>query len=148
MKKTKIILGISSFIVIGTVVAIILNRRRKNNLINEINLILDGEKASPQEGGGTVIPKTDYDKLPNGNFPLKYADKNKKVYALQKALKSRYGAKVDLDGRFGAGTYSALCDKYFSFCPPVIETIGLTATRREVSQANFDEITSKTSSTT
>ena len=149
MKTThKLALGVSAVLVAGTVTAIVLNRVRKKKLIAEINEILDGGKPAPADGSQVVIPKNEYEKLPIGNFPLKYGDKNKKVFALQKALNSRYGTKLDIDGKFGAGTYSALCKNYFSVCAPVIESVYLTATRREVTQANFDEITTKKATTT
>lgn len=145
MKVTRrgIYISIGATLVVGTIAAILINRSGKKKVIAEINAILDGNKPAPNQGGQIIIPQSEYDALPAGKFPLKVKDKNKKVYQLQKALNQRYGSMLDLDGVFGQGTYLALCDKYWSWCGA---SVGLF--QREIEQDDFDEIVTKTSSTT
>lgn len=127
-------------VAVGTIAYIVVNRNKNQKIIDEINDILDGAKQDPskkQTGGQKVIQKSEYDKLPVGNFPLKVGDKNKKVYDLQKLLNDNYGANLDLDGKFGQGMYSVLCKHYWSLCG---SSIGVYL--RTISQADFDEIRS------
>ena len=144
MKITKrgIFITLGATVVLGTITAILIARSKKKSKIKLINDILVGNQSDPNLGGQTIIPQSEYDKLPNGNFPLKVGDKNKKVYSLQKALASRYGSKIDLDGKFGQGTYDSLCDNYWNWCG---SSVGLY--QRTVSQSDYDEIVTKTATT-
>jgi hypothetical protein len=66
---------------------------------------------------------------------LKIGDKNKKVHALQQLLNTNFGSNLDLDGKFGQGMYSVLCDNYWSVCGA---SVGLY--KRTISQSDVDEI--------
>lgn len=134
-KKEKILTGVAIALAITTVF-ILVNRAKKKKQIKEINDILDAKKADPnQEGGQVIIAKTEYDKLPDGRFPLKFGDKNKKVYELQKNLKRNYGLTIDLDGRLGASTAEALCGKIWKTCYTDIQ-----ARNYSVSQDDFNKV--------
>ena len=112
----KIIYGVGLGLVALTVY-IVINRKRKAKEIKAINDILDSKVADPnKDGGQVIIPKSVYDKLPDGKFPLKFKDISKKVYDLQKALNVKYGTSIDQDGKFGQSTASALCKYYFKSC--------------------------------
>jgi len=133
------IIGYSAFAVsIGAIIYII-NKRKKNEVvIKQIIAILDGkaeDPSNPKMGGQVVINPTELSKLPNGNYPLKIGDKNKKVYALQQLLNTNFGSNLDLDGKFGQGMYSVLCDKYWTFCG-----ISIGSYKRTISQSDVDEI--------
>jgi len=115
---------------------IIINRNKKKKQIKAINDILDQKVAT---GGQVQIPKEAVDKLPDGKWPLKIGDKNKKVLALQQALNRNYGTTVDVDGSFGQGLYKALCDKYFNYGCTVL---GAPVYVRSIEQSDFDQINS------
>lgn len=53
--------------------------------------------------------------LPEGYFPLKVGDRNKKVARLQDALNRAYGLNITVDGLFGQETRDALCTNYIGF---------------------------------
>jgi len=121
-KNEKIIYGIGLGLVALTVYVVI-NRKRKAKEIKAINDILDSKVTDPKKDGGQVIiEKSVYDKLPDGQFPLKFGSKSKKVYDLQKALNVKYGTSIDQDGKFGQSTASALCKHYFRFCVTDIQS--------------------------
>ena len=42
--------------------------------------------------------------------------RSQKVFELQRALNQKYGTSIDLDGKFGQSTASALCKHYFKTC--------------------------------
>jgi len=137
--KARKIVGYTTLaFIIGVGIAIAVRRKKNAKLIDEINGILDGTKEDPSKpkGSGQVdLNKTDLDKLPAGNFPLKVGDKNKKVYDLQRTMNQVYGTNLDMDGKFGQGLYSALCDKFWTFCGSNVGYYG-----RTISQKDFDEI--------
>jgi hypothetical protein len=112
----KIIYGVGLGLVALTVY-IVINRKRKAKEIKAINDILDSKVTDPnKEGGQVILLQTDYDKLPIGQFPLKFGSKSKKVADLQKALNVKYNLSIDQDGKFGQSTASALCKHYFKSC--------------------------------
>ena len=78
-KRTRnIIIG---FVILGgATVGILVNRSIKKKKEQEILDIINGTKSDPNTSSAqTIISKADLDKLPNGTFPLKIGDKNKKV---------------------------------------------------------------------
>lgn len=133
------IIGYGALVVsIGAIIYVINNKKKNEVLINKIIAILDGkaeDPSNPKMGGQVVLPASEYSKLPNGNYPLKIGDKNKKVYALQELLNKNFGSNLDLDGKFGQGLYSVLCDKYWSVCG-----ISIGSYKRTISQSDVDEI--------
>lgn len=137
-EKRKIIGYVALAVSVGAIAYILSNKKKNEKIIQEINDILDGTKPDPQKkqmGGQVVIQKSVYDKLPAGSFPLAIGQKNKKIYDLQKLLNDNYGSNLDLDGKFGQGMYSVLCDKFWKFCGA---SIGIY--KRTISQSDFDEI--------
>lgn len=139
MANRKKIIGYTALAIgVGAIVYMFINKRKNTKLVEEINEILDGQKEDPSkkpDGGQVVLGKTDYDKLPVGKFPLKIGDKNKKVYDLQKYLNANYGSNLDLDGKFGQGMYSVLCNNFWTLCGTSVGYYG-----RSISQSDFDEI--------
>jgi hypothetical protein len=134
--KTYTLAIIGAVMVVGAISYIAYRRNSNKKIIGEINDILDGTATDPNnkpQGGEIILSQTDYNSLPAGSFPLKIGDKNKKVYDMQKNLKANYGSNLDLDGKFGVGTYSVICDKYFTI--PCVKGY-----YRNISQTNFDEI--------
>lgn len=108
IKSRKAIIG-ASLLLAGVITYIIVKRVTNKKKIAEIHKILDGWKS-----GASTISKAEYNKLPSGAFPLKYGDKNKKVFVVQQQLNKNYGTKVDLNGIFGDQLYAALNDKYWT----------------------------------
>ncbi len=138
MTKKEQYIALGVVLILGATAVIVVNRDKKKKQIKIINDILDAKSAS-SNSGQKVISKTDYDKLPAGNFPLKIKDKNKKVYDLQQALNRNYGTNLDLDGSFGQGLYKTLCDKYFNYGCTVL---GVPVYTRTIEQTDFDTIKS------
>ncbi len=125
---------IASSLVGGIILYILVNKHIKNKEIEKILSIVDGTTTAP---GQNAIPKSEYDLLLEGNFPLKLADKNKKVYVLQQNMNTKYGSNLDLDGKFGQGLYNALCENYWwKPCLPGVYIY-------DIEQSDFDEIKKK-----
>lgn len=129
LKNKKVLIGVG----IGAVALtawLIYNNDKKKKEIQYINDVLDGKVADPTTGGAQkIISKTDLSKMPVGVFPLKFGDKNQKVYALQVALNRKYGTSIDLDGKFGITTSNAICKYYLTFCKSGIsDTVTIKAT--------------------
>lgn len=146
--KQKIIIGVSSAVVLGTVIFILINRSNKEKAAKLINDILDAKVTDPNasNSGQVVINKTAYDALPAGNFPLKVGDKNKKVYAVQMALNKTFGSSIDLDGKYGESTFVTMCSKIWNtgvFTSKYTDCYdtGLSGvTRKSITQADYDKI--------
>jgi hypothetical protein len=154
-KKQKIVIGVTSAIVVGTIIFIVVNRRKKQKKMKEINDILDArvvDPSSPNQGQKILKPE-EVKALPDGVFPIKFGDKNKKVLAIQQALNKAYGKTIDQDGRYGETTWKALCDNVWSSWLKVGECYELTKTRptasnptglikRYITQDDYDKIIS------
>lgn len=131
-KNEKIIYGVGLGLVALTVYVVI-NRKRKAKEIKAINDILDAKVPDPnKEGGQVIIQKSVYDKLPDGQFPLKLGDKSKKVFDLQQALNIKYGTSIDQDGKFGQSTATALCKHYKPYCFTDIQSRLLEVTNEDL----------------
>ena len=117
-KKNYTLAYIGGAVAITGIIALVVIRSKNKKKIQDINDILDSKIKDPNASstGQTIISKSDRDKLPNGRFPLKFGDKNKKVYDLQVLINKKYGLNIDLDGRFGQSTASALCKNYYTLC--------------------------------
>jgi hypothetical protein len=114
--KQKIAIGVGIALVIGGVY-VIYQRNQKVKEIKLINDILDAKVSDPNKPSGQVIiSNAEISKLPIGQFPLKFGSKSQKVYELQRALNQKYGTSIDLDGKFGQSTATALCKNYFKTC--------------------------------
>ena len=115
VSKRNLYVGIGLTLIVGGVVYVV-NRRKKNERkIQQIKDILDQKVADPNTGAGQkIILKNEYDALPMGQYPIKFGQKNKRVYEIQKMLNRKYGLSIDLDGRYGESTWNALCDKLWS----------------------------------
>ena len=76
------IIGYSALAVsIGAIIYVINNKKKNEVIIKQIIAILDGkaeDPSNPKMGGQVVISPNDVSKLPNGNYPLKIKDRNKK----------------------------------------------------------------------
>jgi len=116
-KKQKFAI-IGAVALVSIITFIVIRRNKNKKTIEQLNQILDGKVKDPnkQTEGQLQINKAELDKLPLGRFPLKIADKNKKVFDLQKLLNRKYGLTIDEDGKFGQSTASALCKNYFQTC--------------------------------
>jgi hypothetical protein len=150
--------GIIAGIVAISIISFVVIRRNKNKkLIKQLNDILDAKIVDPnQSGSQVIISKTEYDKLPVGNFPLKIGEKNKKVYDVQMALNRKYSSGIDVDGKYGESTFVSMCSNiwnkgfgssYYGSCFDLHATS--TPTRRAITQtdwanlqksANFDGV--------
>ncbi len=156
LNKQQIIIAISSTVVLGTAIFLIINRNKKIAKEKEINDILDATVKDPSQtnAGQVIIPKTELDKLPDGKFPIKIGEKSKKVYAMQQALNKTYGTSIDLDGKYGESTFVTLCtnlwnkgilSSYEASCiehgiPSVDNPTG--RTRRMITQKDYDAVVS------
>ncbi len=118
MAKRKTLIIISSVAVVSAIAYIIYKRNDNKTKIKVINDILDGAIKDPNTGGGqNILSPADISKLPIGSFPLRVGDKNQKVAALQQALNKNYGTSIDVDGKFGEGTFNIVCTKYWRWTP-------------------------------
>lgn len=72
----------------------------------------NGGQVNPG-GSGTYneIPSA-VKQMPNGDFPLKRGDKNRRTYALQVALNFLHGTNLSEDGIFGPLTENAVVQNY------------------------------------
>ncbi len=115
-KKQKIVIGVASVVIVGTVIFIIVNRKKKMKKMKEINDILEARVPDPSSTntGQKIITAEVAKALPDGVYPVKFGEKNKKVYALQVALNKSFGTSIDLDGKYGETTWKALCDNVWS----------------------------------
>jgi len=143
MRLRNVFLIAGATMVAGATAFILINRNRKKKMIQDINDILAGRKpdTSGDGSGFNVIPQTEYEKLPEGVFPLKItspAKKSKKIYRLQMALNKNYGAKIDVDGTFGVQTYDTLCDLYWD--SPCFQWLGQYG--KEIDASDYNEILS------
>lgn len=150
-KNRKTIIIISSIAVVSAIVYGIFKRSDNKKKIKLINDILDGSIKDPNSGGGqNIITKTDYESLPNGNFPLKIGSKNKKVYEIQKLLNSNYGTSIDLDGKYGEQLWNIMCEKVWSswytnkylVCYEAKLSTNSPLIRRSISASDFETIKS------
>ena len=148
LNKRNVLIGIGATITVGTLIYILVNRSKKKKLIEEINDILEGNKPGPNDGGQKIISEQEYNALPSGSFPLKIGDKNKKIYDVQKMLNSKYGAFVDVDGKYGEGTWQAMCDKIWDKWWMVGECRDSLGRRRDISQSDYNGMKSNQSQTT
>lgn len=140
MRLRNVFLIAGGAMVLGATAYIIYNRKRKLKMIGEIEDILNGKVSDPN-ATNYIIPKSVYDKLPEGVFPLKItspAIQSKKVYRLQQALNKNYGANIDLDGKFGLQTYDTLCDLYWDM--PCYQWLGQYG--KTIDASDYNEILS------
>ena len=97
------------------IATLLIIRNKNKKAIKKINDILDVNVKDPnQSGSQVIITKSEYDSLPNGQYPIKFGEKNKRVYEIQKLLNRNYGTTIDVDGKYGDSTFRALCDKVWS----------------------------------
>jgi hypothetical protein len=114
--KQKVAIGVGVALVIGGIY-VVYNRNQKAKEIKALNDILDAKVVDPNKPTGQVIiGNTELSKLPIGQYPLKFGSRSQKVFELQRALNQKYGTSIDLDGKFGQSTASALCKHYFKTC--------------------------------
>jgi hypothetical protein len=139
--------GIIAGIVAISIISFVVIRRRKNKkLIEQLNQILDGKIKDPnvQSEGQVIATQQEIDKLPLGKFPLKFADKSKKVLDLQKLLNKKFQLTIDLDGKFGQSTASALCKNYFKTCFTDVQSRLYEVNENDIKElsksANFDGV--------
>ena len=92
-------------------VTFIVWKRVKNTKgIKNINDQLDGKIADPTNVGQKVINQTQVAALPEGAYPISLGSApNKKIFALQQLLNSRFQSGIDLDGKYGTSTFNAMC---------------------------------------
>jgi hypothetical protein len=129
VSKRNLYVGIGVAAIVGVVTYVVIRRKNNANKIQQINDILDQKVQDPNTGAGQkIIQKSEYDKLPMGQYPIKFGQKNKRVYEIQKMLNRKYGTSIDLDGRYGESTWNALCDKLWSSWYKVGECYELTKT--------------------
>lgn len=129
VSKRKLYIGLGLAAIVGASAYIYIRRKKNGVKIQQINDILDQKVADPQTGGGQkVILKSEYDALPMGQYPIKFGQKNKRVYEIQKMLNKKFGTSIDLDGVYGESTWKVLCDKVWSSWFKVGECYELTKT--------------------
>lgn len=159
MKLTKGQIGgiVAGVVAISLITFVVIRRNKNKKLIKEINDILDSKVPDPNKSGSQVIlTQAQLGTLPNGNFPLKIGDKNKKVYDVQMALNRKFGSGIDADGKYGESTFQSMCSNvwnkgfgssYYGSCFDVNLTSA--PTRRMITQtdwanlqksANFDGV--------
>jgi hypothetical protein len=129
VSKRNLYVGIGVAAIVGVVAYVVVRRKNNEKKIQQINDILDQKVQDPNTGAGQkIIQKSEYDKLPMGQYPIKFGQKNKRVYEIQKMLNRKYGTSIDLDGRYGESTWNVLCDKLWSSWYKIGECYELTKT--------------------
>ncbi len=107
----------SAVVLLGLTAYIIWNKQQKKKDIQYIYDVLNGAVADPSAGPGQrVLTKSEASSLPDGTFPLKFGQKNKKILALQQALNKKYSSGIDADGRYGISTANSICKNYLFAC--------------------------------
>ena len=87
----------SGIVLIGLTAYIIWNKQQKKKDIKYIYDVLDGVVADPTTGSAQrTITKAEASALPDGVFPLKFGDKNKKVLKLLRPKKKLKWRVVDI----------------------------------------------------
>lgn len=148
MKLTKGQIGgiVAGVVAISLITFVVIRRNKNKKLIKQINDILDSKIKDPnvQSEGQKVITQAQIDKLPVGNYPLRFKDSNKKVLDLQKLLNRKFHLNIDLDGKFGQSTASALCKNYFKTCFTDVQSRLYEVTENDMKElsksANFDGV--------
>lgn len=141
--NNKPVLYGSAIALIGLTGYIIWNKHEKKKDIKYINDVLDGAVADPTTGGAQkIITPTQAAALPDGIFPIKFGDKNKKVLALQQALNRKYQSGIDQDGRAGISTYNSICKNYLTFCKSGISDTLTIKTVGDISNEDYNKLVS------
>ncbi len=155
--RKKIIITVSILTVAGIAAFVIIRRKKNKIAIQAINDILDSKVADPnQSGTQVIIPKSEYDKLPAGKFPIRFGDKGKLVYNIQVLINRKYGTTIALDGKYGDSTFQAMCSNVWNAgilstketacyehgvtSGDKTKTAGLTRVRRSITQADVDKL--------
>jgi hypothetical protein len=160
LTRRNIIIGGTATLIVSTIIFLLYNRSKKIDKEKEINDILNANIKDPSQtnAGQVIIKAEDVSKLPNGNFPIKFGDKSKKVYAIQQALNKTYGKSIDLDGKYGESTFVTLCSNLWNRSgefgvPTTYETSCINhgvptmsnpsgRTRRMITQKDYDAVVS------
>jgi hypothetical protein len=151
MKLNKGQIGgiVAGVVVISLITFVVIRRNKNKKLIQQLNDILDAKIPDPNstKSGGDVISPDQLKALPNGNFPLKIGEKNKKVYDVQMALNKKYGSGIFVDGKYGESTFQAMCSNvwnkgfassYYGSCFDVHVTSA--PTRRAITQVDWQNL--------
>jgi hypothetical protein len=139
---------IAGAVVISLITFVVIRRNKNKKLIKELNDILDSKVPDPNKSGSQIIlTPAQLGTLPNGNFPLKIGDKNKKVYDVQMALNRKFGSGIDADGKYGESTFQSMCSNiwnkgfgssYYGSCFDLHATS--TPTRRAITQKDWADL--------
>jgi hypothetical protein len=115
LNKGQISAIIAGVVVASLITYIVIRRNKNKKLIKEIDDILMAKVTDPnQTGSQTILSPDQYKALPDGNFPLKIGDKNKKVHDVQMALNRKFGANINVDGKYGESTFVAMCSNIWN----------------------------------
>ena len=146
-KKRDIAIILSSLVVTSVIVFIVYKRQKNKKDIQMINDILDSKIKDPNASQSqNIISSAEYNSLPTGIFPLKFGDKNKKVYELQRLLNQNFGTSIDLDGKYGDSTFQAMCSKVWNSGILSLKYVDCYDTtlkgfaRKVVSQIDFEKV--------
>ena len=134
---------ITSVIIAGAITYLIVNHRRKQKMIQQINDVLDGKITQAQAiAGQTGSDVTPVAGLPTLSFPLKLGDKGQQVLEIQQSMNRKYGLSLKTDGALGEDTLKAMCKYYFSSCSSYVP---LQWTLYTVSAEDYNTIVNKSS---
>lgn len=151
--KQKIAIGVGlGLVALGTYLVIMRGKKQKE--LQKLRDILKGAKPDPNKPAGQVILTPEkLAALPDGKFPIKIGEVNKKIFALQQALNRAYGTNIDADGKYGDSTFQAMCSNVWN-TGLIKYTVGYEACiehtlknplgeRRAITQADFDIVMNK-----
>lgn len=110
MKREHIIVG-ASIVVTGVVIYAIIKRHNNKLLIAKINATLDGGSVN-----NVNLVKVNVTTLPSASFPLKSGSYGRQVAEVQSSLNRKYQTGIDVDGKMGQQTLTALCKYENAWC--------------------------------
>ncbi len=140
LNNKKVMYG-SAVLLVGLAGYVIWNKQQKKKDIKYINDVLDGSVADPTTGGAQkIITKSEASALPDGTFPIKFGQKNKKVLALQQALNRKYQSGIDQDGKFGISTANSICKNYLTFCKSGLSDTATIKLAGSISNEDYNKI--------
>ncbi len=109
--KQKIVIGIIAGVTVALIVILLVIRAKRRKALEQPE-IPDYTVGGGSQGGGqnlgTPQPSNTFKNLPMGTFPVKYGDKNKIVYILQRYLNVMHNEALKEDGIYGSNTKAAL----------------------------------------
>ncbi len=132
VEKKYIIYG-SLAVVGGVLIYGYMHRKANKAAIKAIYDELGGNESAGQKLSSQQVAQIEAT-LPDANFPLKIGSVSKQALRAQKALNSKFGSNLALDGRFGDSMAQVLCKHVWTSCYSDYQARNYTLTNAEYSK--------------